>query len=117
MNYTPHPAARAAAEQATREQRDNISFNRGDTVAALRDALLDPAEHTPVSATAAAHVLLAAHTRQLATAAREYATQRNTKMREAGDRSRTAAVTGMNTIARLLNDRATLLDPQPEADR
>ncbi|WP_406014346.1 hypothetical protein OG520_22245 [Streptomyces sp. NBC_00984] len=106
-------AERPAAE-IIREQRDNITFNRGDMVAALRDALLDPAQHTPASAEAAARVLLAAHTRQLAAAAREHATQRNTEMRATGDRSRTAAVTGMNTIARLLDARATLFDPQPE---
>ncbi|URC17967.1 hypothetical protein QEN62_gp45 [Streptomyces phage AxeJC] len=108
------PASERGAAETIREQRDNIAFNHGDMVAALRDALLDPAQHTPASATTAAHVLLAAHIRQLAAAAREYATQRNTEMRAAGDRSRTAAVTGMNTIARLLDDRATLLDPQPE---
>lgn len=107
-------AAERPAAEIIREQRDNITFNRGDMVAALRDALLDPAQHTPATATAAAHVLLAAHTRHLAAVAREYAAQRNTEMRDARDRSRTAAVTGMNTVARLLTERATLLDPQSE---
>ncbi|MFB7917066.1 hypothetical protein [Streptomyces sp. NPDC056061] len=107
------PTDRPASE-INREQRDNIDFNRGGVVAALRDALLDPAEHTPTNATVAARLLLAAHTRQLAAAAREYTTQRNTEMRKAGDRRRSATVTGMRHIVRMLDARAALVDPQPE---
>ncbi|WP_424862123.1 zinc finger domain-containing protein [Streptomyces sp. MMS24-I29] len=55
----PPTAPDRPAAEIIREQHDNITFNRGNMVAALRDALLDPAQHTPASATAAARVLLA----------------------------------------------------------
>ncbi|MGW1405045.1 hypothetical protein [Streptomyces sp. NPDC002403] len=113
-------AGRAAAphtiEQAAAEQRDNVTFNRGNMVAALRDALLDVDAHTPATAEAAARVLLAAHTRLLAAAAHEQTTQRGNEMREASDRSRRATCTGMRDVARMLDARATLLDPQADVE-
>ncbi|MDK0520364.1 hypothetical protein [Streptomyces sp. ML-6] len=107
------PTERPAAEVA-REQRDNISFNRGNMVAALRDALLDPARHTPASATAAAYVLLAAHARQLATAARVNADQLNAELRAEGDRRRTGIIHGMLRVVRVLDSHADQLAAPPE---
>ncbi|MET9656357.1 MULTISPECIES: hypothetical protein [unclassified Streptomyces] len=111
---TPPSAETHAIRQAATEQRDNIAFNNGDMVAALRDALLDVEGHTTATAEAAARVLLAAHTRELAAAAHKHATQRGEEMRGAGDRSHRAVCTGMRDIARMLDQRAALLDPLPE---
>ncbi|MEU4178176.1 hypothetical protein [Streptomyces sp. NPDC026589] len=98
--------------QAAAGQRDNLDFNRGDTVAAVRDALLDPNEHTPETALAAARVLLAAHTRLLADEAHEHTSQRGKEMHAEGYRGRVAWCSGMREVAMLLGARADALAPQ-----
>ncbi|MGW3166954.1 hypothetical protein ACWC9Q_29670 [Streptomyces sp. NPDC001142] len=112
----PAPALRTVAK-VIREQHDNLAFNNGDMVAAVRDALLDPAVHTPATATAAARVLLAAHARDLAEQARTLARERGAEMRERGDRSRVATCAGMHAVRRLLADHAARLDDATEAGR
>ncbi|WP_329219203.1 hypothetical protein [Streptomyces microflavus] len=101
---------------AAAEQRDNLDFNLGDTVAAVRDALLDPDEHTPETALAAARVLLAAHTRLLAAEARERLTERDAEMRADGYRGRVAWCSGMREVVKLLDARADALAPAPAAE-
>lgn len=103
-------------DQAAAEQRDNLDFNRGDTVAAVRDALLDPDEHTPETALAASRVLLAAHTRLLAVEARERLTERDAEMRSDGYRGRVAWCSGMREVVKLLDARADSLAPAPVAE-
>ncbi|MGW1151995.1 zinc finger domain-containing protein [Streptomyces rubiginosohelvolus] len=105
----------ADAAQAAAEQRDNVDFNRGDTVAAVRDALLDMDEHTPETALAASHVLLAAHTRLLAVEARERLTERDAEMRSDGYRGRVAWCSGMREVVKLLAERADALAPETPA--
>ncbi|QWQ43081.1 hypothetical protein KME66_20435 [Streptomyces sp. YPW6] len=100
-------------DQAAAEQRDNLDFNRGDTVAAVRDALLDPAEHTPETALAASRVLLAAHTRLLADEASERLTDRDAEMRADRYRGRVAWCSGMREVVKLLGGRAAALAPEP----
>ncbi|WP_405195155.1 hypothetical protein [Streptomyces anulatus] len=102
-----------AALTTAAEQRDNLDFNRGDTVAAVRDALLDPNEHTPETALAAARVLLAAHTRLLADEASERLTDRDAEMRADGYRGRVAWCSGMREAVKLLGGRAAAIAPAP----
>ncbi|MFI0593674.1 zinc finger domain-containing protein [Streptomyces griseus] len=102
-----------AALTTVAEQRDNLDFNNGDTVAAVRDALLDPNEHTPETALAAARVLLAAHTRLLADEASERLTDRDAEMRADGYRGRVAWCSGMSEVVKLLGGRAAALAPAP----
>ncbi|MGW6600505.1 hypothetical protein [Streptomyces sp. NPDC055036] len=111
----------AAVERQTDDWTDDVrqalAFNENaqqSTTVTVRDVLLDTAHRTPEQALTAAGILLAAHTRDLAAAAHEYTTQREKEMRAAGNRSRTATCTGMRHIVRLLDQRAALLDPQPE---
>ncbi|MFI8817480.1 MULTISPECIES: zinc finger domain-containing protein [unclassified Streptomyces] len=98
------------------EQRDNLDFNNGNTLAAVRDALLDTEEHTPVTALAAARVLLAAHARYLSAAVREQTRQRNEQLRAEGARSRVSLCTGMHQARSVIDDHADALDPQPTAE-
>ncbi|MFF4177631.1 hypothetical protein [Streptomyces sp. NPDC001750] len=113
----PTDGTERPAAEIIREQHDNITFNRGDIVAAVRDALLDPAVHTPATATTAARVLLAAHTRDLAEQARTLARERGAEMRERGDRSRVATCAGMHAVRRHLADHAARLDGDAEDGR
>ncbi|MCX5103442.1 hypothetical protein [Streptomyces sp. NBC_00439] len=95
--------------------RQTLAFNENvqhPAAVTVRDVLLDTVRRTPGQALTAAGILLAAHTRELAAAAHKHATQRGEEMREAGDRSRRATCTGMHDIARMLDQRAALLDPQ-----
>ncbi|WP_411145300.1 hypothetical protein [Streptomyces sp. x-80] len=100
------------AAEIIREQRDNVAFNAGDLVAALRDALLDPAAHTPATATVAAHVLLAAHTRELSALA---ALRADDYRAEHGvTRSTRGLLTGMHSVRRMLDRHATCLDERAQ---
>lgn len=125
----PITAEEAAAEQqrpAVEEQpatdwvadvRAALTFNATDgeaALATLRDVLLDTAPRTPAQALAAARVLLAAHTRELAEQARKFAQERGAEMRERRDRSRVAACAGMHAVRRHLADHADRLDEQAD---
>lgn len=101
------------AERAVDETRENLEFNadqQSPSLAALRDALLDPQEHAPKTALATAYVLLAAHARELAEHTDEHARQQNAEMLARRDRSRVARCGGIRSVSRLLAARADELD-------
>ncbi|MGY4990923.1 hypothetical protein [Streptomyces nigrescens] len=93
--------------------RGALAFNeqaQHPTVITLRDTLLDDAPRTPEQALAAAHILLAAHTRELSALTRRHTD--DYREEHGVSRSTRGLLTGMGSIRKLLDDHATTLDDQ-----
>ncbi|MER0481607.1 hypothetical protein ABR737_25270 [Streptomyces sp. Edi2] len=104
-------AAQLPAEQAVADTRASLAFSADEqspALAALRDALLDPAEYTPAAALTTAYVLLAAHTRELAHLAEQHTAE--TREQHGVTRSSRGLLTGMGSIRKVLDRHATSLD-------
>ncbi|MGW9041229.1 hypothetical protein ACWGQL_01485 [Streptomyces lydicus] len=91
--------------------RSALAFNESAShpaVITLRDILLDDAPRTPEQALAAARVLLAAHTRELAQLAEQHT--KETREQYGVTRSSRGLLTGMSNVRKLLDRHATSLD-------
>ncbi|MFJ8900010.1 hypothetical protein [Streptomyces sp. NPDC102370] len=113
-----YPAGESPEEQPAdwvADVRAAITFNlpeREPALETLRDVLLDTAPRTPEQALTAARLILAAHTRDQATAVRKYI---NDYSAEHGvNRSTRGLITGMGSIRRLLDQRADALDAEAQ---
>ena len=122
----PITAEEAAAEQQrpaveeppadwVADVRAAIAFNlpeREPALETLRDVLLDTAPRTAEQALAAARLILAAHTRDQAAAVRKHI---DAYRDEHGvNRSTRGLITGMDSIRRLLDQRADALDAEAQ---
>ncbi|SCK25440.1 MULTISPECIES: hypothetical protein [unclassified Streptomyces] len=110
------PAQRTAAETTTGEVREALAFNaceQSPALATVRDVLLDDTPRTPAQALAAAYVLLAAHTRELADLARQ--TTDEYRDEHGVTRSTRALLTGMSSIRKRLDAHADRLDDRAQS--
>ncbi|MFK0296399.1 hypothetical protein ACIQU6_38825 [Streptomyces sp. NPDC090442] len=90
-----------------------LAFNASEAdtaLATLRDVLLDDAPRTPAQALAAAYVLLAAHSRDLAALAEQHAD--DYRAERGVTRSTRGLITGMRDVRRMLDQHADRLDKQ-----
>ncbi|MEU8950918.1 hypothetical protein [Streptomyces sp. NPDC048489] len=117
----PDPDEHQAAEEQpaagwVAEVRQALAFNARATshpaVITLRDVLLDTAPRTSEQALDAACILLAAHTRELATAAGQHTD--DYRAEHGVSRSSRGLLTGMASIRRLLDTAARRLDPKAQ---
>ncbi|WP_329148780.1 hypothetical protein OIU91_21245 [Streptomyces sp. NBC_01456] len=95
------------------EVRSALAFNESAShpaVITLRDVLLDDAPRTPEQALAAALILLAAHTRELARLAEQETEE--SRERYGVTRSSRGLLTGMSNVRKLLDRHAISLDDQ-----
>ncbi|WP_275463356.1 hypothetical protein [Streptomyces noursei] len=91
--------------------RTALAFNAAEAdtaLATLRDVLLDDAPRTPEQALAAAYVLLAAHTRDLAALAQQHAD--DYRAEHGVTRGTRGLITGMRSVRRMLDEHAVRLD-------
>lgn len=98
--------------------REALTHNADTAVPALltvRDALLGTAPRSPEQALAAARILLAAHTRELAAKAQQSIDEYRAE--NGLTRSTRGLLTGMSSIRRQLTGHADGLDPAPKDDR
>ncbi|MFI5474986.1 hypothetical protein ACIA6D_32855 [Streptomyces cacaoi] len=101
------------AERAADEARQCLAFNAAEqspALFALRDLLLNTEERTPAAALATAHVLFAAHARELSALARKRYDA--TTEQHGVNRGTRGLLTGMNSIRKLLDGLADRLDEQ-----
>ncbi|MGW2497320.1 hypothetical protein ACWCV2_22825 [Streptomyces pseudogriseolus] len=109
------PAVEEQPADWVADVRAAIAFNRPEREPALetlRDVLLDTAPRTAEQALAAARLILAAHTRDQATAVRKHI---DAYRDEHGvNRSTRGLITGMDSIRRLLDQRADALDAEAQ---
>lgn len=93
--------------------REALAYNADTAVPALitvRDVLLDTAPRNPEQALAAARILLAAHTRELAATVKQHT--EDYRAEHGLTRSTRGLLTGMSSIRRQLTDHADALDAQ-----
>jgi hypothetical protein len=113
--YEPYaePAEQPPAEDIAQNIRDAITYS-SDTaspaLATVRDLILTLPGSTPASALASARVILAAHTRELATAQHTEARTVGADMRARSDRSRVAHCGGRHAVIANLRRYADALD-------